>query len=423
MKGHSAIVILVGVLLLGTAAMGFDKEPITGEAYTSWLAAQDEPLQAALEEVFPPSKGYFVTGPLDPLLVDIPHDIQPIYHSVRVICPDFATFAASYNHLVESGAFPIVDKRRHITKAMKKELVGYRGILVTVDFDGRRVTVQMQTTNQIRWLVWAQRFLGNKTLKVHRPSLARYAAEVGDYLYAVDTGAVNAMAPSAADHNLPPELDIYAEPPDYVIAGYQNYLDFLYTYRPIYTEFASGIEAFIPSDSLMAVIVAAAPETAWPNKEHEMLQEEYREFYLRGGSVTVMATLTPAGYDTLSAGEYFFAVGLTGEIRFGRELLREEVIRIEQETGSKVARANHAFLFPGEPVLAAGAFFIEGSGEERHLAHVTAQSGHYFYSNITSTIREDISNRSDDYLLTLGHFFEELDQLGVPYQRVLLSKF
>jgi hypothetical protein len=135
-----------------------------------------------------------------------------------------------------------------------------------------------------------------------------------------------------------------------------------------------------------------------------------------------MQTLTARAFDTLSAGEYYFAIGLNDKIRFGRELAREEVRRIEQQTGKKVARGNHAFLFPGEPVLCAGAFFIE-KDDKPHLTALNAQSGHYFYSNITPIIREDIIHKSNHYLLTLGHFFRILDNLAIDYGKVLISKF
>ena len=153
-----------------------------------------------------------------------------------------------------------------------------------------------------------------------------------------------------------------------------------------------------------------------------MIQSEYRKFFERGGDMRVMETLTEVGFDTLRSGEYFFAVSLDGTIRFGRELLRSEVERLEEETGRKVPRANHAFLFPGEPILTAGAFFIERDVSPR-IVKVTAQSGHYFYSNVSPSIREDIAERSDHYLITLGHFFKALNDLGINYSNVLVSKF
>ena len=113
-------------------------------------------------------------------------------------------------------------------------------------------------------------------------------------------------------------------------------------------------------------------------------------------------------------------MGLNGTVRFGRELTREEVAKVE-ETGKKPARANHAFLFPGEPIMTAGAFFIscEGPG---HLEEINTQSGHYFYSNITATIKEDIAERSDSYFITVGHLLNAFDKLGINYDGVVISK-
>jgi hypothetical protein len=135
-----------------------------------------------------------------------------------------------------------------------------------------------------------------------------------------------------------------------------------------------------------------------------------------------MQSLTTAGFDTLQPGEYFFAVGLSGKIRFGYEMLREEVERIETETGRKLPRANHSFLFPGEPIMTAGAFFIRRRNGKPYIDHINAQSGHYFYSNVSPTIRDDIAERSDHYLLTLGHFFAALDRLNIPHASVLIWK-
>jgi hypothetical protein len=136
-----------------------------------------------------------------------------------------------------------------------------------------------------------------------------------------------------------------------------------------------------------------------------------------------MQSLTKNGFDSLSTGEYFFAVSAAGKIRYGRELLREEVEQIEKETGRKVPRANHAFLFPGEMILTAGAFFIERRDGTTRLTAINAQSGHYFYSNVTPTVQTDISTKSNDYLLSLGHLFTALDRLDIPYDGVLISKF
>ncbi|MCH9025175.1 MAG: hypothetical protein IH931_07555, partial [candidate division Zixibacteria bacterium] len=242
-----------------------------------------------------------------------------------------------------------------------------------------------------------------------------------DYFYEIDKGNLDAPEPKAVDFGLEESFDLYAPAPDYVIQGYQNYKDYLKSHAEIITSNLSEILAFVPTETGLDRLKSEAPDIAYPNKEFPLLQEEFRKFIRRGGKMDYMRTLTKEVFDTLKTAEYFFAVGISGKVRFGRELLREEVKRIEAETGQKPARANHAFLFVGEPILTAGAFFIENEGEPR-IVEVNTRSGHYFYSNITATIREDVAERSNDYFMTIGHFFRALDSLEIVYHDVLLRK-
>jgi len=406
------------VVILAAAVHAGSTDPITGARFDSLIAAQNTELQQHLESFFPESDGYFVTGPLDPFYAG-DEDVELLYHTVRVICPDVQRLEETIIYAKSAKFFDNV--REWIDDARSSDPDGYRGAIASMNWQGNEFKVQLNTVQQTRWLIWAQETLLNENLDVNRKRLRRYAEAVSDYLYEIDRGNRDAEAPQASEFDLPSNVDLYAPPPPYVIEGYENYKAFLHDHASISTEFAHGVLAFMPNDSLLDVLKAIAPTAAYPNKEEPMLQHEYRKFFARGGDPLVIHTLTPQSLQSLQAGEYFFAVGLDNTIRYGRELLREEVERIERETGQKVPRANHAFLFPGEPILTAGAFFVEGESHAR-IAHVNAHSGHYFYSNVTPTIREDIAERSDDYLLTLGHLFRALDRLGIPYDSVLVSK-
>ncbi|MEE8404342.1 MAG: hypothetical protein V3S17_03015, partial [candidate division Zixibacteria bacterium] len=300
-------------------------------------------------------------------------------------------------------------------------LTGYRGSLISITRDGHENLVQYLTLQQLRFLIWAKQHLANKDIFDKNLKLGKYAIAVSDYLNEIDKGNLDAPEPKAVDFGLEESFDLYAPAPDYVIQGYQNYKDYLKSHAEIVTSKLSEILAFVPTESGLDRLKSEAPDIAYPNKEFPLLQEEFRKFIRRGGQMDYMRTLTKEVFDTLKSAEYFFAVGLSGKIRFGRELLREEVKRIEAETGQKPARANHAFLFVGEPILTAGAFFIENDGEPR-IIEVNTQSGHYFYSNITATIREDVAERSNDYFMTIGHFFRALDSLEIDYHDVLLRK-
>lgn len=402
-------------LLLSATATAGPNDPVEGQEFARLLGAQDTAFQNGLAILFPETEGYAILGPLDPGMAEA----GPAYHSVRVLCPNWSSFMAGLQALSRTDSVQWIDSC--YIEPCDGRLPGYRGIIAALAWEGSTRILQLCTLQQTRWLIWARKLMRRYRLDLTEGSLASYARATSEYLSAIDHGDSTASEPRAADFGLPDSVDFYAPPPDYVIAGYQHYKDFLHGHAGIRTDFAHGILAFVPTDSLLAALMENAPEKAYPNKEAPLLQSEYRKFLERGGDPWIVQTLTRTGFDTLAPGEYFFAVGLTGKIRFGRELLREEVQHLEEETGRKVPRANHAFLFPGEPILTAGAFVIRSDRPPR-IVEVNAQSGHYFYSNVTSTIREDIAIRSNEYLLTLGHFFRALERLGIAGDGILIRK-
>ena len=412
----AAIAVLAGVAL--GQGLGSSKAPITGRHFDHLLRAQKVGWQRHLEKLIPEEEGYLVTGPLDPFY-DETVKVWAQYQSVRVIVPKLYLIEDAVSLILTDTSRKAQIFDSSVTTCHTDTFPGYRGVLFRSEEAKGSTFIQVQTVNQVRFLIWARQT--GQTPDQWSEALRRYARAVSDYLYYIDRDELDSKPPVAAEYGLPAELDLYAEPPDYVIEGYQNYKSFLADHRPIYTDFARGILKFVPSDSLLSVLIKSAPAAAFPNKERPMLQQEYRKFFERGGDLRIMENLTATGFDTLQTGEYFFAVSVTGKIRFGRELLREEVARIEKETGRKVPRANHAFLFPGEPILTAGAFWVDRDSVNS-ITEVNAQSGHYFYSNVSPTIREDISERSDEYLLTLGHFFRALDSLGIASDHMLIGK-
>ena len=407
------LVVWLGLLCLVPAA---NAEPLTGAAFERAVQSQNVTFQDTLRAELIGVPGCFVTGPLGGV-----EDTSIVaYKTVRIVCSDLQRLESALERLEKSTAVHVQSVSRFLEKPATVQPTGYRGVIVDL-VGGRQVSAQ--TFQQLRFLVWARsNVVEVEVEKEHRDSLAAYARAVSHYLYMIDLLEDSTTPPQADAFALLPERDLYAPAPPYVIEGYQNYKDFMHSHAGIYTDFARGVLGFVPTDSLMIMLKQNLPQVAYPNKEYSKFQEEMEEFFARDGDPIVLSTLTRAVFDTLRPGEYFFAVGLNGTIRFGRELLREEVEEIEAATGHKVARANHAFLFPGEPLLTAGAFFLGDSTRPR-LRSVNAQSGHYFYSNVSETIREDIAVRSNEYLLTLGHFFVALDALGIPYDSVLITKF
>jgi hypothetical protein len=418
---HQAARYLVLIILsLGVSAASAGEAPITGARFESLLSNQRIELQHTLQKQYPESEGYLITGPLDPML-NVDDELGPLFSSIRVICPDLIAYDKSIASFPSSRAFDVLAAAEDAPESYVG-LTDHCGTVYTINWNNRVTHVHIVTVQQTRYLIWLRTAILNEGNLLGTEGFRNYSVAVSHYLCSVDSGLVDAEPPKALDHRLPDNVDLYANAPDYIIQGYQNYKAFLKSHSELKTDFARGILAFVPTVETLQWFKEIVPKEAFPNKEAAKLQEEYHTFFARGGGVRIMETLTTEGFDTLRTGEYFFAVSVSGKIRFGRELLREEVRRLEHETGRKVPRGNHAFLLPGEPVLTAGAFFIDDT-ETSRLVEVNAQSGHYFYSNITETIREDISERSDYYLLTLGHFFRALDRIEIPYEGVLIRKF
>ena len=407
-------------LLACTSLWAGPKDPITGESFQKYVELQNVELQETLREIFPEEDGFIVSGPLKP--IDTSNDKYKVHIAApKVICPNLAAFKESSDLIRLKLGLKVRDSQMYIEGFHYNKLLGYRGTILPVSHRGSTGLLQVMTLQQLRYLIWARQHLANDSFQQKNSSLNKYALAVSNYLHEIDKGNLDAPEPKAVDFGLEESFDLYAPAPDYVIQGYQNYKDYLKSHAEIITSNLSEILAFVPTESGLERLKSEAPDIAYPNKEFRLLQEEFRKFISRGGQMDYMRTLTKEVFDTLKSAEYFFAVGMSGKVRFGRELLREEVKRIEAETGQKPARANHAFLFVGEPILTAGAFFIENDGEPR-IVEVNTQSGHYFYSNITATIREDVAERSNEYFKTIGHFFRALDSLEIDYHDLLLRK-
>jgi hypothetical protein len=423
------LVFLLGLALLaGThaAALAGVKDPIEGDAFRALVAAQDLELQHELEavcaRVVGEGVGCLVTGPMDPFY-DGADGAKRLFHSVRVVCSDSETPQRIVEALREDGRLEQSANHRRLEKTVQRAIPGFRGVIVVVDMDGDKRRALLLTEHENRWLVWVRDVHANAFADVESKQFEDYALAVSDYLFGLRDDPAREQegadrCPKASAFGLTDSASFYAPRPPYVIQGYTNYKEFLHAHEDIHTPFAQGILGFVPGDSLRGAMTGSPPEKAWPNKEQPIIQHEYRKFFGRGGNTAVLRTLDGDMIADLEPGEYFYCVGLSGRVRFGYEIPREEVARIEEETGREVPRANHAFLFPGEPVLTAGAFFVR----EGRIVEVDAHSGHYFYSNITESIREDVSKRSDEYLMTLGHFFAALDRMGVDTRGILVSK-
>ncbi|MCH7749330.1 MAG: hypothetical protein IH939_14670, partial [Acidobacteria bacterium] len=350
-------------------------DPITGDAFHALVASQDVTLQEFLRGTLSERDGLHVIGPLDPLW-ERDDAMGQLFRMVRVIAVDGDALEDALSIL--DGVSGITSIGHYGSKPYRP-LTGFRGAIVSAVIDRHRRSFMVTTAQQARWLIWLRDACASDSSAAGSESFQKYSMAVSDHLRAIDWGRLDDEAPDASSLGVPMELSLYAPRPPYVIEGYANYKAFLFSHEEIRTDFTRAITAFVPTDSLLESWKSEPPEMAFPNKEAPLIQYEFRKFFERGGNISAIHTLTPHMLQTLESGEYFFAVGLSGRIRFGFEMPREEVDRIERTSGRKVPRANHAYLFPGEAILTAGAFFVDNHGEAKIVA-VNAQSGHYFYA-------------------------------------------
>jgi len=388
---------------------GFSEEtgPIKGPAFDSLIASQDLDLQMKLEQQFPESEGYLVTGPLDPGL-DIIEEALPAFNTVRVLVPD-----------VDSYNFAIRETRKTTIPIAQS---GYSGHLYEVEMDDRIDSAIVMTHNQNRFLVWLKRVTELGWNTIASPKLERYSVSLMIYFGNIDNHRLDRKIPPTENFKLPETVALYAPDPETVFENQTAYHEFLKSHAEINLPILNRDTSFVLTAELSVWFKENAPKEAYPNKSGAAFQEEYRDFIRRGGDFTSMKVLSKDLFDELGDGKYIFAVSPAGKVRIALDFSSEEIARIEKATGQKPAVPNHAMLFPGEPALTAGSFIVDASAEKR-MAFIDTYSDHFFYCNLDPSVKDDVAERSDHYLTSLGHLFSALDKLGIDYIGARISKF
>ena len=248
---NSLILLIVLVLSLACQLWAGAKNPIESELFDTFLNCQHKDFQNELAKIVRESEGYLVSGPID-IRVTGTEFAQRVFHSVRIVCPDIQSLEMAIARIDSATGTNLLSREIYLTEAKTNGSSGFRGALATIEWNDDTLDVQMTTTQQTRWLIWAIQFYTAPVPKINQKSLDRYAVAVSDYLYRLDSGDSASTLPVAAEYGLARQYDIFATPPDYVIRGYQNYLDFLYAHAAINTDFARGVKAFVPTDSLFS---------------------------------------------------------------------------------------------------------------------------------------------------------------------------
>lgn len=419
----STYFIIISILLLAICRpTPVAAEPITGPAFDSLLSAQNLPLQRLLDSLYSEDSGYITAGPLD-CRFQGDSISYCLFRSLRVICPSIGSLEYAFSNLKKCSTITIDRWISHIHMARQETPLGYRGILAVVVFQGKTAYVQFNTIQETRWLIWAHDALRQDSARTISPDQwAGYARAMSEYLYAVDQNWPDNTSPKAGSFGLPDTMDFFPPLPEPAITPYQNYLNLFAPHTAITTDFARGINAFYPADSLLKALKTNAPAVAYPNKNSRSFQLEFANFISRGGDLREIKTLTKRVFDSLAAGEYVYAVSLSGKIRITREPAPGEIERYERMKAHKMPLIAESFLFPGEPVLVAGKLVV-GRDSVSYIAEVNVRSSHYFQSLFSPAITSEIAEKSNDYLLSLGHFFRALEQAGIGNRPVLIRKF
>ncbi|GEM_PF-2134801 len=382
--------------------------PISGQAYDSLLAAQELGLQKMLEEQFPESEGYLVTGPIDPLLDIIPH-IKPAYEAVRVISPDMGSY------------FAAIEKTGKLSIPLGH--AGFDGHLYEIEYNGKLDTALILPQGQNRFLIWLKRVTLMGWNALASPKLIRYANTMMLYFSQIDIGNYSYKMRDISEFVMPDKLALYAADNDSSSHYNPDYLTAFESFRGINIKgLANGVDSIVLDSAASLRMIDNAPKEAWQNQYQPLFQVEYRDFLESGGDFVSFKTLTPDNFSDLPDGNYFFAINVSGKIRYVWKMSDSDIANIEKATGIKPAVPNETMLFPGEPLLCTGTFRIDSEYPNK-LAEITVDSPHFFLFKIDGEAPEETSARTDHYLTSVGHLINALYKMGISTDKTVLKKF
>jgi len=389
----------------------WDPNAIAYEGPSAWQQAA----AAALNRHLPTDSGFFVLGPLD-LSADLPDTTDLVRTTIRILAPDpRASRGVTRRLWVPTGGVALEELQPSDT--LPHELPpGYPGRFLKGTIVGEDVLVQVFTVQEHRWLLWARRAqIADITEEVSGP-VADYARAVTRYLAAVDSGQEVSGPPSASQYGLESLYDLYSQPPAAVIRDRQGYLSLLERHRT----FTLGNEVkdvygFVPGPVLLAWMEEQAGGVLFPNRDGEVsLQYRYRDFQRAGGDWTGRPLLTATTLRGLRPGRYVFVVDRYGFLRVGS--IDRTAIPISSD-------ATAAMLAHGDHVLVAGTLLLSAEQGPIRVREIDINSEEYFFSNLSMSLYQDVEDRSDRYVISLGHALKALDLGRVRRDDIVLKKF
>jgi hypothetical protein len=365
------------------------------------VALVDTALMRFIIEILPDSTYFCITGALDPNRKGAPETVL-LFQALRIVCPDLTAMQQAVRALKDCKEIKIKKLRHDLEKARSSDPAGYRGMTVRFEWQSQERNIQLLTFQQLRWLLWANMVLPNDP-KADTKATRSYAIAVSDYLDAIDRGESPTEIPRVTEFGLPQRFDLYQPLADDEIV----YTDAV---AEIATSFAHGITAFAPTASELAKFKLLATGEMFIEADPGMFQWQCREFFSSGQGLSSIKTLSSEGFRQLEPGNYAFALGTDSTVRFAKIL---------EPNARRWSQFPQALLFCNQPVLTSGNFVIERD-TILHISEVNIRS-HTLLGNLAT--ETEPRQLSDQRLTTLGHFFQALDRLGIPYHGILISKF
>ncbi len=390
----------------------WDPNAVLYDSPPSWQAAA----VAALNRHLPTDSGFWVLGPLE-LAADLPDTTDLLRTTLRILAPDPTRSRTIARRLwVPSGGVALEELQPADT--LPHELPpGYPGRFLEGTIVGENVFVQVLTVQEHRWVLWAERAqLTGVRQRVSGP-LARYSEAVTRHLAAVDSGVRTSGPPRALEFGLDPTFDLYARPPEPVIRDREGYLQLLRRHRTFdLDDRVQDVYGVVPGPSLVSWLEARSDRVLFLNREGGVaLQHRYRDFLGSGARWSGRPVLNATTLSRLRPGRYAFVVDRYGVMRVGPKA---------PEGVAAASDASCALLAHGEPVRVAGELVLAADGDgPLRVGELSVACEEYFFSNLSLTLYPDVEERSDRYVIELGHALRALDQARVPRDGVLLRKF
>jgi hypothetical protein len=397
--------------LLGTFSAARGAEPIP-------------PLMKTLLEIFPEQNGWFVESALG-AVPGIPDEARAFFECPRVLVPGFHQIDLAAGKVLAAGMkLPVKKITRYDRKPGAAGLPGFRGVWCSTE-EKSDAGFLLLTPNQNRYLIWARHCYYPAFAVDSIPSKIRdwYARSVADHLASVDYGVPAAVPPQAAERNLPVWMDLYPDTASGLVEQTGRFDSLLAAAAEMKIWGCSGFTEIVPTPATIDRFIATAVETLFENLNLSALQDEYRDFLAINGGPFPVNALTSNGFDTLPPGWYIFAVDRFGRVRIAATSGPAGSRSPGNHSAKHPSLSNHALLFPDQPLLAAGRFEVVLRDGHRAIQTVTAWSDHFFYCPLSVALPQDITDHSDDNLLSLGHLFASLKQMGVPPADLRIRKF